>query len=345
MTTKRWTAISIAIGIFILSFIISDLTLKVNQTGKSDNGVMNTATTFLGQQGLNEIVVSEGTQKKRIALIEVNGTIIANQETSLLDTSGYNHASFMEQLEALKKDESIKGILLSVNSPGGGTYESAQIKDKIDELQKGTKIPLYVSMGNVAASGGYYIAASADKIFASKETLTGSIGVIMSSLNLSELYEKIGIEDMTIKSGQFKDIGSISKKMTEEDQLILQSLVDDSYNRFVTVVSEGRGKDINEVKALADGRIYDGAQAKANGLVDQIGYYEDALAALKKDYQIEDAEVFQYSMGSLSLKSLLSSKVKQFVSKKNTTEGLVTELSKQLSDVQSPRMMYIYGGE
>ncbi|MEG0497537.1 MAG: ATP-dependent Clp protease proteolytic subunit, partial [Carnobacterium sp.] len=131
MTTKRWTAISIAIGIFILSFIISNLTLKVNQTGKSNNGVMNTATTFLGEQGLNEIVVSEGTQKKRIALIEVNGTIIANQETSLLDTSGYNHASFMEQLEALKKDESIKGILLSVNSPGGGTYESAQIKDKI----------------------------------------------------------------------------------------------------------------------------------------------------------------------------------------------------------------------
>ena len=345
MTTKRWTAISIAIGIFILSFIISDLTLKVNPTGKSDNGVMNTATTFLGKKGLNEWVVSEGNQKERIALIEVNGTIIADQANSLLDTSGYSHASFMEQLETLKSDESVKGILLSVNSPGGGTYESAQIKDKIDELQKTTKIPLYASMGNVAASGGYYIAASADKIFASEETLTGSIGVIMSSLNLSELYEKIGIEDNTVKSGQFKDIGSTSKKMTKEDQLILQSLVDDSYNRFVDVVAKGRGKDVSEVKALADGRIYDGAQAKENGLVDQIGYYEDALEALKKDYQIEDAEVFQYSTGSLSFKSFLTSKVSQLVSKKNTTEGLVTELYKQLSDVQSPRMMYLYGGE
>ena len=345
MTTKRWTAISIAIGIFILSFIISDLTLKVNPTGKSDNGVMNTATAFLGKQGLNEQVVSEGNQKERIALIEVNGTIIANQANSFLDTPGYNHISFMEQLETIKSDESVKGILLSVNSPGGGTYESAQIKDKIDELQKTTKIPLYVSMGNVAASGGYYIAASADKIFASEETLTGSIGVIMSSLNLSELYKKIGIEDSTIKSGQYKDIGSTSKKMTKEDQLILQSLVDDSYNRFVDVVAKGRGKDVSEVKTLADGRIYDGAQAKENGLVDQIGYYEDALEALKKDYQIEDAEVFQYSTGSLSFNSFLTSKVSQLVSKKNTTEGLVTELYKQLSDVQSPRMMYLYGGE
>ncbi|WP_034550196.1 signal peptide peptidase SppA [Carnobacterium funditum] len=345
MTTKRWTAVAIAIGLFVLSFIINDLTLKINPTGNSDNAVMETANTLLGQQVLSETVVLKGNQSERIALLEINGAILADQASTLFDTSGYNHQFFMEQLEAIKTDNSVKGVLLAINSPGGGTYESAQIKDKIDELQKVTKIPIYVSMGNVAASGGYYIAASADKIFASKETLTGSIGVIMSSLNLSELYEKIGIEDTTIKSGQFKDIGSASKKMTDEEQLILQGLVDDSYNRFIQVVTKGRNIDINEVKAISDGRIFDGVQAKKNGLIDQIGYQEDALEALKKDNQIEDAEVFQYSTGSLSFKSLLTSKVSQFVSQKNGSEKVVTELTKQLSDAQSPRMMYLYGGE
>lgn len=345
MTTKRWTAISIAIGLFILSFIISDLTLKVNPTGKSDSTLMETANTLLGQQELGETIVSKGSQSERIVLMNVDGAILANQSSSLLDTTGYNHTFFMEQLEAIKNDDSVKGILLSINSPGGGTYESAQIKDKIDQLQKTTEIPLYVSMGNVAASGGYYIAASADKIFASNETLTGSIGVIMSNLNLSELYKKIGIEDTTIKSGQYKDIGSTSKKMTKEDQLILQNLVDDSYNRFVTVVAEGRNKDIKEVKELADGRIYDGAQAKKVGLVDQIGYQEEALEALKKDNQIEDAEVFQYSTGSLTFKSFINSKVSQFKSQKNTSEKVIIEVAKELSDAKSPRMMYLYGGE
>ncbi|WP_414840247.1 signal peptide peptidase SppA [Carnobacterium sp. TMP28] len=345
MTTKRWTAISIAIGLFVLSFIISDLTSKANPTGEPTNTVMETANLFLGQQALDESIVFEGNQEERIVLLEVNGAIVANQTASFLDTSGYNHTFFMEQLEAIKADDSIKGIVLSINSPGGGTYESAQIKDKIDDIQKTTPIPLYVSMGNVAASGGYYIAASADKIFASNETLTGSIGVIMSSLNVSELYEKIGIEDTTVKSGPFKDIGSTSKQMTKEEEQILQSLVDDSYNRFVTVVAEGRNKKIDEVKILADGRIYDGAQAKKIGLVDQIGYQEDALDALKKENNIEDAEVFQYSSDSLSFKSLLSSKVSEVATQKSLSEEMITEITKQLSDSQTPRMIYLYGGK
>ena len=345
MTTKRWTAISIAIGLFVLSFIISDLTLKANSTGDSNNGVMETANGLLGQQGLSETIISEGNQSKRIALLEVNGAISATQSASLLDTSGYNHNYFMEQLEKIKLDDSVKGILLSVNSPGGGTYESAQIKDKIDEIQKDTTLPIYVSMGNVAASGGYYIAASADKIFASNETLTGSIGVIMSSLNVSELYKKLGIEDTTIKSGPFKDIGSASNKMTDEERLILQELVDDSYNRFVQVVADGRNMKKNQVKAIADGRVYDGAQAKEVGLVDQIGYQEDALNALKKDFKLEDAEIFQYSNGSLSFKSLLTTKANPLASQKKSSEEIVDKLVKQLSETQSPRIMYLYGGE
>jgi protease-4 len=345
MTTKRWTAISIAIGLFVLSFIISDLTLKANSTGDSNSGIMETANGLLGQQGLSETIISKGSQSERIALLEVNGAISAGQSASLLDTAGYNHNYFMEQLEKIKTDDSVKGILLSVNSPGGGTYESAQIKDKIDEIQKDTTLPIYVSMGNVAASGGYYISASADKIFASNETLTGSIGVIMSSLNVSELYKKLGIEDTTIKSGPFKDIGSASNKMTDEEQLILQELVDDSYNRFVQVVADGREMETDQVKAIADGRIYDGAQAKEIGLVDQIGYQEDALNALKKDFKLEDAEIFQYSNGSLSFKSLLTTKASQLASQKKSSEEIVDKLVKQLSKAQSPRMMYLYGGE
>lgn len=345
MTTKRWTAIGLAVGLFALSFLIDGLVTKVNQSDETQNLIGDATTLLFGDSGLTETIVSSGDETKRIALLSVDGTILAGQADSLFNSAGYDHEFFLEQLEAVKQDDSIKAILLSVNSPGGGTYESAQIKDKLLELKESSDKPLYVSMGNLAASGGYYIAAPADKIFASEETMTGSIGVIMSSTNLSELYEKVGIEDTTIKSGQFKDIGSSARPMTEADQDILQKMVDDSYERFVTVVADGRGIEKDQVRELADGRIYDGAQALEVGLVDQLGYQEDALTALQKDFQLKDAEIIRYSAGSVPFSSLLYSKASQLLAPEKTSMAALEKIATQFGTSASPKMMYLYGGE
>ena len=142
----------------------------------------------------------------------------------------------------------------------------------------------------LAASGGYYISAQADKIFATEETVTGSIGVIMSGLNYSGLLEKLGVEDTTVKSGALKDMGSGTRPETKEEEAVLQAYIDSAYSRFVAIVSEGRNKSEEEVKKIADGRIYDGVQAKEVGLVDELGFPEDALKAMRKEQQLEDAE-------------------------------------------------------
>src|SRR5699024_7994229 len=152
-------------------------------------------------------------------------------------------------------DETIEAVLLKVDSPGGGVYETAQIYKRLMEVKELDK-PIYVSMGNMAASGGYYAAMPAEKIFATTSTITGSIGVIMESINYSELAEEYGVKFNTIKSGKHKDIMSASREMTDEEHDILQSMIDEMYGEFVDVVSEGRDMDEKTVRKLADGRIY-----------------------------------------------------------------------------------------
>ncbi|MCY7985939.1 signal peptide peptidase SppA, partial [Bacillus inaquosorum] len=200
-------------------------------------------------------------------------------------SDGYNHRTFLKNLERAKDDKAVKGIVLKVNSPGGGVYESAEIHKKLEEIKKETKKPIYVSMGSMAASGGYYISTAADKIFATPETLTGSLGVIMESVNYSKLADNLGISFETIKSGAHKDIMSPSREMTKEEKNIMQSMVDNSYEGFVDVISEGRGMSKAEVKKIADGRVYDGRQAKKLNLVDELGFYDDTISAMKKDHK------------------------------------------------------------
>ncbi len=154
--------------------------------------------------------------------------------------------------------------------------------------------PVYVSMGSMAASGGYYISAPADKIFASNETLTGSLGVIMQGYNYEKLAEKYGVQFETIKSGPYKDIMSPTREMTAEERKILQTMVNNMYNEFVRVIADGRGMSEKEVRKLADGRVYDGRQAKQLKLVDEIGRLDDVVASMKKDLNVKDAQVIRY---------------------------------------------------
>lgn len=189
MNKKRWSAIGIALGLFVLS-IGSSYLVNMMQKDKEETANFNdTYNMLLGGETAAKNVLEAGDTKKSIAVLTVEGTIVDSGESSLFSSGGYNHADLLNQIQYIEEDDSVKGIVLVVNSPGGGTFESAEIKDKLLELKKQTKKPLYVSMQNMAASGGYYISANADKIFATEETLTGSIGVIMSGLNYSGLYE------------------------------------------------------------------------------------------------------------------------------------------------------------
>jgi protease IV len=199
---------------------------------------------------------------KKVGVIEVNGVIVSSKKT-------------IESLVDFKKDGLIKAVVLRIDSPGGGVGPSQEI---YEEVKKVAQIkPVVVSMGSVAASGGYYIAVPAQRILANPGTITGSIGVIMEFTNFQNLLQKIGLKSQVVKSGKHKDIGSPLRSMTEEDRKILQSLIDDVHQQFITSVSEGRKMDLEKVRTLADGRIFTGRQAFEEGLVDELGNLQDAI--------------------------------------------------------------------
>jgi len=201
---------------------------------------------------------------EKVGVIEVTGTISSSKK-------------IIEQLEEFCEDSSVKAIVLRIDSPGGGVGPSQEI---YREVSKAVDIkPLVVSMGGVAASGGYYISAPSSRIFANPGTITGSIGVIMEFTNVENLLEKIGLKSQVVKSGINKDIGSPVRPMTEEDRKLLQSLIDDVHEQFIMDVSQGRGLSVEAVRAVADGRIYTGRQALDRGLVDELGNLQDAISS------------------------------------------------------------------
>ncbi|ASB87917.1 signal peptide peptidase SppA [Bacillus sonorensis] len=333
MNPKRWVALVIALAIFGCSLIMS-LVLAVFENFGEDSKMQ------LGlSDGQEETVLEHGSGSSKIAVLEVDGTIADNGDGgSLLGSDGYNHRSFLKMLERAKDDSAVKGIVLRVNSPGGGVYESAEIHKKLEEIKKETKKPIYVSMGSMAASGGYYISTVADKIFAAPDTLTGSLGVIMESMNYGKLAEKLGLKTETIKSGEYKDIMSPTRGMTKKEREIMQAMVDDSYEGFVDVISEGRHMSKADVKKIADGRVYDGRQAKKIHLVDELGYYEDTVKALKKDHKnLDGASVVTYKE-STGLSSFLSMSANKIFK----SEADFLNIKEAISQSGAPRLMYLY---
>ncbi|RJQ23290.1 MAG: signal peptide peptidase SppA [Nitrospiraceae bacterium] len=198
----------------------------------------------------------------KVALIRVSGVILDSTE-------------IVDELKEYSKDNSIKAVILRVDSPGGAVAPSQEIYEEIVKIKEKKKV--VVSMGTVAASGGYYISAPADRIVANAGTLTGSIGVIMEIPNVSGLMKKIGVETQVVKSGAHKDIASVFKSLTPEEKQILQTVLDDVHDQFISAVSEGRGKKLEEIRKLADGRIFTGRMAKELGLVDELGNLQDAI--------------------------------------------------------------------
>lgn len=215
-------------------------------------------------------------QSEKIAIIYVEGVIMGGrgQSNVLVEQGGTDQV--IKQLHEARDDESVKAVVLRINSPGGSAAASQEVGEEIKKLRGKGKV-VVTSMGDVAASGGYWLAACTDKIYANPTTMTGSIGVYVPYANWEELYKKVGIYQEKIKSGPHKDILSPERAMTSEERAIIQVMVDDIYSQFVAVVAEGRKMDEAEVRKLADGRVYTGNQAKKLGLVDELGNMYDAI--------------------------------------------------------------------
>ncbi|MHC0037356.1 signal peptide peptidase SppA [Pseudoneobacillus sp. C159] len=334
MNGKRWAALAIAAALFIFSTIINLMSSFAFSERKSFGDLF-----AMEDEKFIEEVIEKGSKLKKVAVLEVDGVIqdTGGDVSSIFASPGYSHRTFLEKLKHVKEDDTVKGIILRVNSPGGGVVESAEIHNKIVEIQKEAKKPVYISMGSIAASGGYYISAPAQKIFASPETLTGSLGVIMQGINYEGLAEKYGVDFVTIKSGPYKDIMSPTRQMTKEETKILQTMINNSYEGFVKVISEGRNIAPDKVKQIADGRIYDGRQAKELNLIDDFGYFDDVIETMKKDLKITDAEVVRYN-DAFGFGSLFSMSAQKIMGKDVEMAGLM----KMLTQPNSPRLMYLY---
>ncbi|MCB8944145.1 MAG: signal peptide peptidase SppA [Ardenticatenaceae bacterium] len=209
-----------------------------------------------------------------IAIVRVEGAIFSSDDPEDF-AAGAGSGVVIADLQKAVADPTVKAIVLRVDSPGGSVTGSAQIYEFIRDLEK----PIVVSMAATAASGGYYISAPADYIFARPDTVTGSIGVIMTLFNAEELIDEIGVDVINITSGPNKAIGSTWDELTPEQRDILEAFIDEAYDDFVQIIVDGRSLDEDTVRQIADGRIYSGRQAQANGLVDELG---DLQAAISK---------------------------------------------------------------
>jgi protease-4 len=233
----------------------------------------------------------------KVAILDVEGLILNARKSGLLGDGENPVALFRERLDAAACDRHVKAVVLRINSPGGAVTASDIMYQDLVRFREKTHKPVVACLMDVAASGAYYLAAGADTVYAHPTTVTGSIGVIMSLYNASGLFEKIGLTSNPIKSGPNKDLGNPGRPMTEAERAILQGVVDGFYARFVEVVARGRRLPEERVRALADGRIYSGVEAKELGLVDDVGHLEDALAAAKELAGIKDAAVVAYDRG------------------------------------------------
>ena len=233
---------------------------------------------------------------EKIGVVEIEGVIADSKD-------------IMEDIVRFKEDETIKGVILRINSPGGSVPPSQEIFEEVKKLSGKKKV--YVSMGTVCASGGYYIAVAGEKIYAMPSTITGSIGVIMEQVFIEDLMKKVGLQPNTMKAGDFKDVGSPFRKMTVEERKYFQEILNTIHTQFINTVAAQRKIPIDAVKKLSDGRIYLGQQAMDLKLIDQIGTFYDTLDDMKNTLNIKGKPVLVYGKRPFSLLKWLISSISQ----------------------------------
>ncbi len=326
-----WVAIGFAIFFFVCTLLL--FTLFIGSLVLSKAFVADTT----GKKRVAETVV-EGSGEDKIAIISVRGILSSESAEGLFIEKPSIVEVVKQQLEQAATDTQVKAVLLEVDSPGGGITASDIIYNNILKFKTDTKKKVVVYMQDIAASGGYYISSAADAIVAHPTTITGSIGVIMPLINVAELINRYGVKDSSITSGDMKGIGSPLKPMTPGETAILKEIIDEMYMQFVMVVSTGRHLDIEAVKQIADGRIYTGKQALEKGLIDQLGYLEDAIGLSKKLAGLTEATIIRYEKhyGLADLFGVMSGRFFQG----NTIRLDISQLQEQ----GSAKPMYLWTG-
>jgi protease-4 len=292
-----------------------------------------------GDRPLEETKV-EGEGRAKILLVDISRVItdtptrhafgLVEEESTL--------ARVQSELAKADDDPRVKAIVLRINSPGGGVTASDQIYSEIVRFKERHQTPVIAALGDLAASGGYYVACSADRIVASPTTVTGSIGVILTSLNVEGLLDKIGVRNQTFKAGEHKDLLSPFRGATPEERRIVQSILDGLHARFVSVVRRGRPRlDQSRLPQLTDGRIFDAPQALDAGLVDQVGDLRTAIDAAKAAAHLEQARVVMYHRTGETRENIYSS-----------TPGTPAQVNLLPVDLGAlaeggPRFMYLWG--
>lgn len=295
-----------------------------------------------GVSGFDEVLVDgKRRQAEKVVVIPIHGIIM---EEGSGPGSRHLVTDIRKILRSLREDDDVKAVVLDIDSPGGGVTASDQIYHELHRFRKDTGIPIVALFGDVAASGGYYVAMASDHVMAHTTSITGSIGVISQFPMVKELMDKIGVEITTIKSlndegkPSFKDIGSPFREMTPPERQLFQDLVTEMWMRFTSVVAEGRkGKlTLEQVRELADGRVFTGEQALKLKLVDSLGYTEDAFARARELGQAPDAKVIRLQQRSSFLELLSVS------ASSASAPDLLRFLER--SGRSGPRVMYLWSG-
>ena len=282
---RRWPFIIgglVALGLLVLAVGLVVVVLAVGASGPS------------AQTAVYEEEYVSGAGPAKIAVVPVEGTIASADSTVPGTQPPVTPEGLADALLQAEEDPRVAAVVLEVNSPGGGVTASDQMHQSILEFKESSGKPVVVSMDSVAASGGYYISAAADRIVANESTLTGSLGVVIPLLNFSEAAEKYGVTQKYVKSGEFKTMGSSWNELTPEEREVFQSIVDQEYDEFVEVIVEGRDLPEERVREIADGRVYSGQQARELGLVDSFGGLDEATEVSQDLAKVEGATVVRY---------------------------------------------------
>ena len=260
---------------------------------------------FSGRGHLREVTLS-GEGEDKVLLVDISGMLTTREQTGLFDQPSLP-ARVKEELTKAEEDSQVKALILRINTPGGTVTASDILYHEFQEFRRKRDIPIVASIMDLGTSGGYYVATSADHIFAHPSTITGSIGVIMVTMNAEGLLEKVGVHPTAIVSGPKKAMGAPFRAMDEDERAIFQDAINNLYDQFLRVVEKGR-PDLSktEIRKLADGRIYTAKIAKAHGLIDSIGYLDEAIAWAKKAAKLEEAQVVTYVRGGGSHQNVYS---------------------------------------
>lgn len=320
-----WLVIGVVI---IIGLIVSSLssTLRPSERGSGIEGLIAEAP----EKFIEKTVEGEGEDK--IVLLRAEGVLVDG--ASDFDSEVINIERLAREIDQAKEDSAVKAVILLVNSPGGSITASDTIYKKIIEL-KATGKKVVVLMREVAASGGYYISSPADKIIANQGTLTGSIGVILQSVNVEGLFDKVGLRPVTFKAGKFKDLLSPTRAITDDERQLIQTLIDEAHSQFIAAVADGRKLDRAKITALADGRVFSGSQAKQAGLIDDIGNLPEAIKTARELAGISQARVVEYSSLLGGLESFF-----QFLGFSGGANAVLGKISPELT--LSPGLYYLW---